>query len=129
MVGVVSPFSQHRSGIPQAGEQRLIQTFFGQAGVEAFDEPVLLWFAWRGIMPLYLPVFSPAQNRHACEFLSVIADHHSRLGQAFKHRHIQLTSDPCPRDRRVGNEPDALARKIIDHGKDAEPSTTSHGIG
>ena len=42
---------------------------------------------------------------------------------------IQLTTDPCTRDRCVGNEPDAVACKVIDHRKDAEPSTTSHGIG
>ena len=41
------PFSQHLSGMAQAGEQRLVQTFVAQAGVEALDKPVLLWFAWR----------------------------------------------------------------------------------
>ncbi len=76
---VMSPFSQHLSGMAQAGNN--------------------------------------------------VSFRHSSRKRALKDRYIQPTRDSCPRDRRVGNKPDALARKIIDHRKDAEPSTASHGIG
>ena len=45
MVIIVPPGGQHRAGLGEAGEDRLVQALVPEAGVEALDEAVLLRLA------------------------------------------------------------------------------------
>jgi hypothetical protein len=46
----------------QLREQRFIQTFIAQASIEAFNEGVLRWLAWRGVMPICLVTLLPFEH-------------------------------------------------------------------
>ena len=56
VVVVVFPGRQHSSNLRERGEQRLIEKFVAQAGVETLDEGVLGRLAGRDVMPLDLPL-------------------------------------------------------------------------
>jgi hypothetical protein len=52
MVVVVSPEPQHRAGVAERHEQRLVEAFVAQTTVEALDVAVLLRLARRDVVPL-----------------------------------------------------------------------------
>ena len=98
MIIVVTPGGQHGPRLRQAREQGLVQTLVPEPGVEALDEPVLLGLAGRDVMPFHVPLFRPAQDRHAGELSAVVADHHERARPALSDRHIQLACHPGARN-------------------------------
>jgi hypothetical protein len=44
----------------QPPEHMFVQAFVAEAAVEAFDEGVLLWLAWRDVVPLDAAFLLPA---------------------------------------------------------------------
>ena len=58
MVVIVAPEPQHRAGVAQRYEQRLVEAFVAQTAVEALDIAVLLRLAGRDIVPLDRPLLS-----------------------------------------------------------------------
>src|SRR3546814_13226893 len=52
MVVVVAPEPQHRAGMAERHEQRLVEALVTQAAVEALDIAVLLRLARRDVVPL-----------------------------------------------------------------------------
>ena len=60
VVVVIAPCAQHRSGMAEGCEQRLVQAFVAQATIKALDEAVLLRLARRDVIPLDLSVLRPA---------------------------------------------------------------------
>ncbi len=67
--------------------------------------------ARRDVVPCDAGVISP--------FAAIVADHHLRLA-ALDHQPVQFPRHPGAGERGVGHQRQALARAIIDHGKDAE---------
>ena len=63
MIIVVPPGGEHRPGLSQAGEDRLVQALIPESRVEALDKPVLLRLARRDVVPLDLAFLRPAQDR------------------------------------------------------------------
>ena len=61
----------------ELGEQGLVQQLIAQPAVKALDKGVLLWLAWRDVVPLDLLLLRPAQDRHAGQ-LSAVA-HRERM--------------------------------------------------
>ena len=78
VVVIVPPSGEHRTGLRQAGEDRLVEAFVSETGVEALDEPVLLRFARRDVVSLDVAFLRPAQDRHAGQLGTIVADHHRR---------------------------------------------------
>lgn len=68
---VVLPFFKRSGGVVQCAEQRLIQAFFPQFAVEAFDEPVLLGLARCNIVPIDAGFLHPLEYCPACELSAV----------------------------------------------------------
>ena len=62
MIVVVSPVAQHRAGMAQLGEQRLVQALVAQAIVEALDVAILLRLARRDVVPFDPALLRPAQD-------------------------------------------------------------------
>lgn len=62
MVLVLPPDFQLLAGMGDAGEDRLVQKLIRQARFETFVEPVLLWLAWRDVVPLEIALLSPPQE-------------------------------------------------------------------
>ena len=62
MVVVVAPEPQHRAGVAERYEQRLVEAFVAQAAVEALDVAVLLRLAGRDVVPFDPPVLRPPQG-------------------------------------------------------------------
>lgn len=52
MVVIMSPGGEHRPSLRQAGEDRLVEAFVPEPGVEALDKPVLLRLAPRDVVLL-----------------------------------------------------------------------------
>src|SRR3546814_19576167 len=65
MVLVVSPEPQHRAGMAERHEQRLVEALVTQAVVEALDIAVLLRLARRDVVPLDRSLLRPSQDRQA----------------------------------------------------------------
>lgn len=63
-------------------KKRLVQVFVAQLAVEALDESVLRWLAGGRIMPFHPSLLQPAQDRHAGQLGSVVADCHVQLALA-----------------------------------------------
>ena len=59
MVVVVAPAAQHRAGMAEQHEQRLVETLVAQTAIGALDLAILLRLARRDVMPLDPPVLSP----------------------------------------------------------------------
>lgn len=79
VVVVVSPCLQLLAGMGEAGEDRLVQELIAQPRVEALDEPVLVWFTRRNVVPFHIALLGPAQDGHAGQFGAIVADHRVRL--------------------------------------------------
>src|SRR5256886_4951032 len=126
-VVVEPPFGQSRSGMRERAEQRLVQQFVAQSAVEAFDERVLRRFAGRDVMPVDPGLLAPAQDRHARELGAIVGDAVQRLAALGDDR-VELTRDPQARERRIGDQCQALARKIVDDGEDAETATVAQRV-
>lgn len=77
MVEVVAPCRHQIAGMAQAVEQVLVQQFVPHSTVEALNEAVLRGLAWRGVVPLHLPVLLPLQDGIGGQFGPVVADHHA----------------------------------------------------
>src|SRR5258706_3655837 len=90
-----------------------------QPAVEALDKGILHGFARRDVVPSDAGVISPCQDSVAGEFAAIVADHHLWLA-ALDHQPVQFPRHPGAGERGVGHQRQALARAIIDHGKDAE---------
>ena len=71
MVVVVSPEPQHRAGMAEGHEQRLVEAFVTQAAVEALDVAVLLRLARRDVVPLDRSLLRPSQDGQAGELGAV----------------------------------------------------------
>src|SRR5438477_12717096 len=126
-VVVEPPFGQSRSGMRERAEQRLVQQFVAQSAVEAFDERVLRRFGGRDVMPVDAGLLPPAQDRHARELGAIVGDAVQRLAALGDDR-VELTRDPQARERRIGDQCQALARKIVDDGEDAETATVAQRV-
>ena len=61
-VVVTPPGLEHRARVRQGAEQRLVQQLVTQAPVEALIEAVLLWLAWRDVVPAHAGVVGPGQD-------------------------------------------------------------------
>ena len=63
VVVVVSPSGQLAPGVGQAVEQLLVQELVPQTAVERLDEAVLLRLSGVDVMPGYLVLVGPSQDR------------------------------------------------------------------
>src|SRR3546814_10238952 len=64
MVVVVAPEPQHRAGMAERHEQRLVEALVTQAAVEALDIAVLLRLARRDVVPLDRSLLRPIGRAH-----------------------------------------------------------------
>ena len=71
MVVVVALERQHRAGMAEGYEQRLVETFVAQAAVEALDVAVLLRLDRRDVVPLDRPFLRPSQDSQVGQFGAV----------------------------------------------------------
>src|SRR3546814_7247182 len=78
MVVVVAPEPQHRAGMAERHEQRLVEALVTQAAVEALDIAVLLRLARRDVVPLDRSLLRPSQDRQAGTLGAVVAHDHPR---------------------------------------------------
>src|SRR3546814_5862811 len=78
MVVVVAPEPQHRAGMAERHEQRLVEALVTQAAVEALDIAVLLRLARRDVVPLDRSLLRPSPDRQAGQPGSVSAHAHQR---------------------------------------------------
>lgn len=129
VVVVVSPGCQFLAGMSQRCEDRFVQALVAQAGVKAFDKTILIGLTRRDVVPLHITFLRPAKNRHAGEFGAVMSDERMGPSHPLEHRCIKLSAHPRAGDRRIGDQAQALPAVIIDYGEDAEPPSSSEGIG
>jgi hypothetical protein len=73
MVVVVAPSAQHRAGMSERREQRLLQARVAQPAIEAFDVAVLLRLAGRDAVPLDRPLLRPLQDGEAGQLGPAVA--------------------------------------------------------
>src|SRR3546814_2058905 len=86
MVVVVAPEPQHRAGMAERHEQRLVEALVTQAAVEALDIAVLLRLARRDVVPLDRSLLRPSQDRQAGQLGAVVAhDHQRRYARSEEH--------------------------------------------
>jgi len=78
MIVIVPPRAQDGASLSKRGEQRLVEQFVAQAGIEALDEGILLRLAGRDVMPLDPRLLRPAQDRQAGEFGAIVGNTHRR---------------------------------------------------
>ena len=71
VIEVGAPCGDESTGMTQAVEQVLVQTFIAHPTVEAFHEAVLHWFSWGDVMPIDLALFLPLQDRIRSQFCAV----------------------------------------------------------
>src|SRR3546814_3033615 len=94
MVVVVAPEPQHRAGMAERHEQRLVEALVTQAAVEALDIAVLLRLARRDVVPLDRSLLRPSQDRQAGQLGAVVAPDHQRRYDSDGDDGVGLTSDP-----------------------------------
>ena len=80
VVFVVSPERQFAAGLVLHIEDLLIQQLISQAAIEAFDEAILLRFAWVDVMPVSVVTPSPSQDCATGELCSVTPSEWCWLG-------------------------------------------------
>jgi hypothetical protein len=66
MVVIVASEPQHRAGMAERDEERLVGVFVAQTTVEALDIAVLLRLARRDVVPLDRPVLRPLEPPRVC---------------------------------------------------------------
>ena len=128
MVVVVSPEPQHRAGMAERHEQRLVEAFVAQTTVEALDVAVLLRLARRDVVPLDRSLLRPSQDRQAGQLGAVVADHRMRLPPD-AHQAGQFPRHPSTRQRRIGHQRQALASVVIDYAQDTEAPAADQAVG
>jgi hypothetical protein len=128
LVVIALPGCQHGSGLPQRGEQRLIQALVAQPPDEALRERVLLRLARCDVVPANLALLAPCQDRDAGQLGAVVADTQQRARTTVCDDRGQLASNPCAGQRRIGNQAEALAGEVIDHHENAEPPTIGQRV-
>ena len=104
IVVVVTPEGQLLAGIGEAVEDLFIQAFVTQAAVEAFDQPILLRFAWVDVMLGDAGITCPFEDRRAGELSAVITDNTVGFAIIPDHRG-QFPRHPRTRKAGVGNQP------------------------
>lgn len=93
MVVVVAPEPQHRAGMAERHEQRLVEAFVTQAAVEALDLAVLLRLARRDVVLLDWALLRPYQDHQADQLGAVVADDHQRRYASGRDDGVELSSD------------------------------------
>jgi hypothetical protein len=124
---VVFPGRQHGTRLRERGEQRLVEEFVAEPGVEALDECILGRFAGRDVVPVDLLLLAKAQHGHSGQLGAVIGHAHC-WPTAPGDDDFQFAYDPQAGQRGVGDERQALAGEVIDHGQNAETPTIGEGI-
>ena len=104
VVVVIAPGGQILTGIGEAVEDLFIQAFVTQAAVEAFDQPILLRFAWVDVMLGDAGITCPFEDRGTGEFGAIILD--DAVGFAVNPDHRgQFPRHACARKAGIGNQP------------------------
>jgi hypothetical protein len=60
MIVIILPRTEYGADLGERAEQRLVEQFVPQAGIEALDEGTLLRLTWRDVMPFDLRLLQPA---------------------------------------------------------------------
>jgi len=61
-VAVDPPFFDDLTFLLEVGEQVFVVALISRAAIEALDEAVLHWFAWRDVVPLDTALLLPGQD-------------------------------------------------------------------
>lgn len=78
-VVILSPDLQNLAGLPNAGEQCLVEQLVSQLAIKALHKPILLRLTWRNVMPLDLTGCLPCQHRLTGHLGAIIAHDELRL--------------------------------------------------
>src|SRR5215469_8300390 len=97
LIIVSLPRRQYGASLAQRSEQRLVQTFIAQPANEAFRERVLLWLARCDVVPPDLALLAPAQDCHAGQLRTIVADTQQRTRTAPRDQQRQLACHPRTR--------------------------------
>jgi hypothetical protein len=108
----------------QRAEQGFVQQFVAQPAVKAFNKSVLLWLPGCDVVPFDAGLLRPAQDRHAGQLAPIVGETAGGLA-ASGNNGIEFAPHPLARQRRVGDQRQALTGKIIDHGQDAEAAAVA----
>ena len=127
VVVVIAPGGQILTGIGEAVEDLFIQAFVTQAAVEAFDQPILLRFAWVDVMLGDAGITCPFEDRGAGELSAIITDNTVRFAVNPDHRG-QLPRHPRTRKAGIGNQPQILACAVIVDCQNAELAGCTEGV-
>src|SRR3546814_12405462 len=115
MVVVVAPEPQHRAGMAERHEQRLVEALVTQAAVEALDIAVLLRLVRRDVVPLDRSLLRPSQDRQAGQLGAVVAHDHQRRSSSDGDDGVELTSDTPALQCAVGHTREPLVRTDYDY--------------
>src|SRR3546814_12514961 len=111
MVVVGAPEPQHRAGMAERREQRLVEALVTHAAVEALDIAVLLRLARRDLVPLDRSLLRPPKDRQAGQQGAVFA-HDTQLQYAYdRHDTLQPTGAASAAQRCVGTTRTATTGK------------------
>ena len=126
-VVVVFPSGEHRTGVGERDEQRLVQKLIPEAAVKALDEGVLLRLAGRDVVPGDRVVLAPAQDRHTGE-LGAVVGHDAQGPSAESDDAIELACNAHARDRSIGRQAEAFTREVVDDCQDPEPPAVGEAV-
>src|ERR1700716_581762 len=112
-VVVAPPNLQHRTGVRQRPEQRLVQQFAAQPAIETLDEPILLRLAGRDVMPTDTGLTRPAQDGVRGQFGAVVADDRVWPLPSPANDVIEFSRNAPAGDRGVGEQCQAFSGGIV----------------
>ena len=121
------PRRNQLAGMRQRAEQALVQALVAEPAVEALDERILDRLAWLDVVPGDVSLLAPAQDSGRGQFRAVVADDQRRLA-ALVDQPIEFAGHAPPRQRRVGDERQALAREVVDDAQHPEPAAVVQRI-
>jgi hypothetical protein len=101
---IAFPGGQHRTGLWQRGEQRLVEEFIAQTAVEAFDESVLGQLSRRDVVPIDPSSAAPPSRQPG----AVVVHAHGGAATSGDDE-LKLALHPQARRRRIGDGCQAFA--------------------
>src|SRR5579864_8577161 len=129
LVVIAPPSLERGARMRQRAEQRLVQQFVTQPAVEALDEPILLWFTGRDVVPADAGLVRPGEDGVGGQLGAVVADDRLRTPPAAANGVVELARYAPARDRRVGDQRQAFAGTVVDHRQDAKAPTVGQLVG